>query len=50
MIKHKTTLQAVSNIEKESVDQNLKARYGTSVEEYMSREHKKDEFLLKYFP
>jgi len=42
MIKHKTTLQAVSNIEKESVDQNLKARYGTSVEEYMSREHKKE--------
>ena len=42
MIKHKTTLQAVSNIEKESEDQNLKARYGTSVEEYMSREHKKE--------
>ena len=42
MIKHKTTLQADSNIEKESVDQNLKARYGTSVEEYMSREHKKE--------
>lgn len=42
MIKHKTTLQAVSSIEKESVDQNLKARYGTSVEEYMSREHKKE--------
>ena len=42
MIKHKTTLQAVSSIEKESEDQNLKARYGTSVEEYMSREHKKE--------
>jgi len=42
MIKTKTTLQAVSNIEKESVDQNLKARYGTSVEEYMSREHQKE--------
>ena len=42
MIKTKTTLQAVSNIEKESVDKNLKARYGTSVEEYMSREHQKE--------
>ena len=42
MLNKKTTLQAASMLAEGATDENLKSRYGTSVEEYMSREHAKN--------
>jgi succinate dehydrogenase/fumarate reductase flavoprotein subunit len=41
MIK-KTTLQQAEMLVDNVIDENLKKRYGTSVNEYMTREHAKD--------
>ena len=38
----KTTLQTAEMLADSAVDQNLKKRYGTSVNEYMTREHAKE--------
>ena len=38
----KTTLQAAEIVADQAMDENLKKRYGTSVNEYMTREHAKD--------
>lgn len=42
MLTKKTTLQAASMLAEGANDENLKSRYGTSVDEYMSREHAKE--------
>ena len=42
MSKKQTTLQIASMLAEETADDNLKYRYGTSIEENMSREHAKD--------
>ena len=42
MFNKKTTLQAVEMLTDSAVDENLKKRYGTSVNEYMTREHAKE--------
>ena len=42
MLQKKTTLQAASMLAEGATDEKLKSRYGTSVEEYMSREHAKN--------
>ena len=42
MIQRKNTLQAANEVAEEAVDIDLKKRYGTSIEEYMSREHAKE--------
>ena len=42
MIQRKNTLQAANEFAEEAVDIDLKKRYGTSIEEYMSREHAKE--------
>ena len=42
MIKRKTTLQAANAVAENAEDIDLKKRYGTSIEEYMSREHAKE--------
>ena len=38
----KTTLQTAEILAGSATDENLKKRYGTSVNEYMSREHSKE--------
>ena len=38
----KNTLQAANEVAEEAIDIDLKRRYGTSIEEYMSRAHAKD--------
>ena len=38
----KNTLQAANEVAEDAVDIDLKKRYGTSIEEYMSREHAKE--------
>ena len=42
MLNKKTTLQTAEMLADTAVDENLKKRYGTSVNEYMSREHAKE--------
>jgi hypothetical protein len=42
MLNKKTTLQAAEMLADNAMDENLKKRYGTSVNEYMTREHAKD--------
>lgn len=42
MLNKKTTLQAAEVLAEGAVDENLKKRYGTSVNEYMTREHAKE--------
>lgn len=41
-LQRKTTLQTATTIATTSVDQNLRQKYGTSVDEFMSREHQKE--------
>ena len=41
-IQRKTTLQTANELVSDTVDVNLKERYGTSIDEYMSREHAKE--------
>ena len=41
-LQRKTTLQTASEVVADTVDVNLKERYGTSIDEYMSREHAKE--------
>lgn len=41
-LQRKTTLQTASEVIADTVDVNLKERYGTSIDEYMSREHEKE--------
>ena len=38
----KTTLQTVEMLQDSNLNENLKKRYGTSVNEYMFREHSKE--------
>ena len=42
MLNKKTTLQTAEMLADTAIDENLKKRYGTSVNEYMSREHAKE--------
>ena len=42
MIQRKNTLQAANEVAEEAVDIDLKKRYGTSIEEYMTRGHAKE--------
>lgn len=42
MIKRKQTIQAAKDLVAETIDENLKQRYGTSINEYMSRDHDKE--------
>lgn len=42
MFDKKTTFQVAGMVADTAVDENLKKRYGTSVNEYMSREHAKE--------
>ena len=42
MFDKKTTLQAAEMLADNAMDVNLKKRYGTSVNEYMTREHAKE--------
>ena len=42
MFNKKTTLQTAEMLADTAMDENLKKRYGTSVNEYMTREHKKE--------
>ena len=42
MFDKKTTLQAAEMLADNAMDINLKKRYGTSVNEYMTREHAKE--------
>ena len=42
MLNKKTTLQAAEMLADNAMDENLKKRYGTSVNEYMTREHAKE--------
>ena len=42
MLNKKSTLQAAEMLAEGAVDENLKKRYGTSVNEYMTREHAKE--------
>ena len=49
MIKRKNTLETATNLAEGSIDEKLKQRYGTSVDEYMTRQHTKDlrkEFII----
>ena len=41
-LQRKTTLQTASEVVADTVDVNLKERYGTSIDEYMSRDHAKE--------
>ena len=41
-LQRKTTLQTATTIATTSVDPNLRQKYGTSVDEFMSREHQKE--------
>ena len=41
-IQRKNTLQTANELVSDTVDVNLKERYGTSIDEYMSREHAKE--------
>ena len=41
-IQRKNTLQTANELVSDTVDVNLKERYGTSIYEYMSREHAKE--------
>ena len=42
MFNKKNTLQTAEMLVNTAIDENLKKQYGTSVNEYMSREHAKD--------
>lgn len=42
MLDKKNTLQTAEMLVNTAIDENLKKQYGTSVNEYMSREHAKD--------
>lgn len=42
MFNKKTTLQTAEMLADSAIDENLKKRYGTSVNEYMEREHTKE--------
>ena len=42
MLNKKTTLQTAEILAGSATDENLKKRYGTSVNEYMTREHAKE--------
>ena len=42
MLGKKTTLQTAQILAEGETDENLKNRYGTSVNEYMTREHSKE--------
>ena len=42
MFNKKTTLQTAEMLADTAMDENLKKRYGTSVNEYMTREHAKE--------
>ena len=42
MLNKRNTLQTAEMLVNTAIDENLKKRYGTSVNEYMSREHAKD--------
>jgi hypothetical protein len=42
MIQRKTTLEAATTLVEGTVDEKLKQRYGTSVDEYMTYQHTKD--------
>ncbi len=42
MFNKKTTLQTAEMLADNAKDENLKKRYGTSVNEYMTREHAKE--------
>ena len=42
MLNKKTTLQTAEMLADNARDENLKKRYGTSVNEYMTREHAKE--------
>ena len=42
MLGKKTTLQTAQMLAEGVTDENLKNRYGTSVNEYMTREHSKE--------
>ena len=42
MFNKKTTLQVAGMLADTAIDENLKKRYGTSVNEYMTREHTKE--------
>ena len=42
MFNKKTTLQTAEMLADTAIDENLKKRYGTSVNEYMTREHAKE--------
>ena len=41
-IQRKTTLQTANELVSDTVDVNLKERYGTSIDEFLSREHAKE--------
>ena len=42
MLNKKTTLQTAEMLADTAMDENLKKKYGTSVNEYMTREHAKE--------
>lgn len=42
MLGKKNTLQTAEMLVNTAIDENLKRRYGTSVNEYMTREHSKE--------
>ena len=42
MIQRKTTLEAATTLVEGTVDEKLKQRYGTSVDEYMTYQYTKD--------
>ena len=42
MIQRKTTLEAATSLAEGTVDEKLKQRYGTSVDEYMTYQYTKD--------
>ena len=41
-LQRKTTLQTATTLATTTVDQNLRQKYGTSVDEFMTREHQKN--------
>ena len=41
-IQRKNTLQTANELVSDTVDVNLKERYGTSIDEFLSREHAKE--------
>jgi len=41
-LQRKTTIQAANEVAETTVDKDLNKKYGTSINEYMSREHAKE--------